>query len=161
MLAGNSFVMRQYESIIKASSHKYKKLYLATQSMCTVFTRHNDASWSCGFVSNRLKEFMTVLKPDLMIVTQRLSVGDLFNTPLESYEATKNDSMTQAFKEYWREYAELTKKIIIVEPHPTFYGSPKENLAKLLSLNASLDDYFISQQVCFIPFINIYFKYKE
>uniref|UniRef100_A0A914YLM9 Uncharacterized protein n=1 Tax=Panagrolaimus superbus TaxID=310955 RepID=A0A914YLM9_9BILA len=122
--------------------------------MCTVFTRHNDATWKCNYVSNRLKEFMTVLKPDLMIVTQRLSVGNLYNTPLGSLEEAKNDSTTTIFKEYWREYSELTKKIIIVEPHPTMYDSPKENLAKLLSLNASLENYFISQKVRFTGVIS-------
>uniref|UniRef100_A0A914PZ90 SGNH domain-containing protein n=1 Tax=Panagrolaimus davidi TaxID=227884 RepID=A0A914PZ90_9BILA len=146
LLAGNSFVMRQYESIIKVSKHKFKKLYLATQSMCTIFTRQNEAIWKCNYVSNRLKEFMTVLKPDLMIVTQRLSVGNLFNTPLNTFKDAKNDSITTIMKEYWKEYSELTKNIIIIEPHPTMYDSPKENLAKLLSLNASLDNYYISQK---------------
>ncbi|KAE9553762.1 hypothetical protein FO519_003030 [Halicephalobus sp. NKZ332] len=143
MVMGNSYAMRQVYGLMKELKGKYKRVYVAAQSMCTVFLELNTPGMRCDYVISRLMQIMELIKPDLTVVTQRLSVEERINGPLASFDDAKLDNTTQIFRQYWRAYSNFTKQIIVIEPHPTFETDPKADLSRLLRSNQSLDDYFV------------------
>ncbi|KAE9547429.1 hypothetical protein FO519_009360 [Halicephalobus sp. NKZ332] len=146
LLMGNSYAMRHFWPLMKELKGNYRKLYLASQLSCTVFRKLNNPVWNCNYITSRYLEIMDFLRPDITIITQRVSDIPALDTPLSSFEAAKTDRMTGILREYWREYSNYTKQIIVVEPHPTFEKIISIDLPQMIRVNQEISSYSFSKE---------------
>lgn len=72
---GNSFAFRQLYAVKMALNHIYKKLYFVARPACLVFeglNLHQDKHWHCDEAYNKTAELLAKIKPDVVIISQRL-----------------------------------------------------------------------------------------
>uniref|UniRef100_A0A914YZQ5 SGNH domain-containing protein n=1 Tax=Panagrolaimus superbus TaxID=310955 RepID=A0A914YZQ5_9BILA len=130
---GNSFALRQLAGVKKALEGKYKTLYFAARPACLTFETFNqgyEKYWQCDEIFNKTVKFLEKFKPDLMIISQKLSGNDAFKKPLNSTEAYLQDDATIEVSRYFQMFSLFTKKIFFIEPHPTCSFNPALTLAK-------------------------------
>uniref|UniRef100_A0A7E4ZXK3 SGNH domain-containing protein n=1 Tax=Panagrellus redivivus TaxID=6233 RepID=A0A7E4ZXK3_PANRE len=130
LLTGNSYSMRLYQSLVNSGKHKFKKLIVATSHTCVIHPKLTDVKDYCKDVADNLPQTLADVKPDIVIIDQRMWETKAFRTPLID---AKNDSAVAAMREDWAMISNYTKKIIIIEPAG---GLPsKQDLLKPIRLN--------------------------
>ena len=71
LMVGNSYAMRQIHGFLKELNGRYKTVYLAVQSQCTVFSELNPLKWKCDHIMGQLKKIMSIIRPDVTVVSER------------------------------------------------------------------------------------------
>uniref|UniRef100_A0AC34RQ77 SGNH domain-containing protein n=1 Tax=Panagrolaimus sp. JU765 TaxID=591449 RepID=A0AC34RQ77_9BILA len=123
VLAGNSFMSRQANAIIKAlkaSEHgrQFGTIYVLTQAHCPIFESAFDEKnkKKClGTMKGSLLEFLKNIKPDLFVSLNRLDFLDRYSLPVPSDVKTENETMKLA--QDLKSYANFSKTVLIIQPH--------------------------------------------
>jgi peptidoglycan/LPS O-acetylase OafA/YrhL len=138
---GNSYALRQLAGVKKALKGKYKTLYFAARPACLTFETFNDGYgkyWQCDEIFNKTVQFLEKFKPDLLIISQKVSGNDDFKHLLNSTEAYINDNATIEVARYFQMFSTFTQKIFVIEPHPTCSFNPALKLAKEIALDKNI-----------------------
>uniref|UniRef100_A0A914QAW1 SGNH domain-containing protein n=1 Tax=Panagrolaimus davidi TaxID=227884 RepID=A0A914QAW1_9BILA len=141
---GNSYALRQLSGIKKALEGKYKTLYFAARPACLTFEIFNigyKKYWECDEIFNKTIKFLEKFKPDLLIISQKISKNKNFKEPLHSTEAYIHDKTTSEVSGYFEMFSKFVQKIIVIEPHPTCSFNPPLVLAKDISQNKNISIY--------------------
>uniref|UniRef100_A0A7E4W306 Acyltransferase n=1 Tax=Panagrellus redivivus TaxID=6233 RepID=A0A7E4W306_PANRE len=131
LMAGNSYAMYMAQSLADAGKHKFKKLIVATASTCVIHKNMTHDKRFCRDVADNLHRTLAEVKPDIVIINERLWGTKILKTPPID---PQNDPLVNAMREDWAMISNYTKKLIIVEPAGGLLDS--QDLLKPIRLNA-------------------------
>uniref|UniRef100_A0AC35GM62 SGNH domain-containing protein n=1 Tax=Panagrolaimus sp. PS1159 TaxID=55785 RepID=A0AC35GM62_9BILA len=142
---GNSFALRQLAAVKTALKSMYKKLYYVARPACLTFEFFNigyEKYWQCDELMNSTAKFLEKIKPDVLMISQKVSGNDQFKGRVNSIEV--NDTTVVKLREYFQIWSPFVKKIYHIQPHPTLWVNPATSMARELANGASIERHFLT-----------------
>ena len=166
---GNSYVSRHINVVLEALNasnfgNKFAKVYIISRESCPSFDstlENHYSNWKCPLGKGLMFKFLERVKPDLLILLNRLDHVSGFDRKATSLE---NDILTKKLTDDLVKMANLSKKVIIIQDHYVniYYNSTIPHaLSHVLATNQHLPRSTMKKKDTEESLINAWSRMKE